>query len=127
LSFAFGLMCKPMLVTFPFILLLLDFWPSQRLQLNAPNHEIKTLLLEKLPFFALTVVSCVVTFLVQRPSMERLQDLSLIARLANALISYCRYLGKFFWPSPLVIFYPHPDHWPLVTVLGATLLLAGIT
>src|SRR5262249_23245780 len=72
--------------------------------------------LDKLPFLVLAIGWCVLTFLAQRPAMFRLAGVPFTERLANALVSYCRYLGKFFWPSPLVIFYPHPLHWPWLAV-----------
>jgi tetratricopeptide (TPR) repeat protein len=139
LFFAFGLMSKPMLVTLPFVLLLLDFWPLRRLSFpslqysNTPvlQHPIPpvAVLLEKLPFLLLAVIASAVTFLVQKSegAMERMADLSFIARAENALVSYCRYLAKLFWPVKLSAFYPYPDQWPGATVLLAGLLLLGVT
>ena len=109
--FALGLMSKPMLVTLPFLLLLLDYWPLQRLKLKTPNLKLKTLLpllIEKLPFFALAVVSCLVTFAVQKNSgaVAGLGDLSPATRVLHALASYALYLSKMIWPADLAVFYP---------------------
>ena len=84
---------------------------------------------EKLPFFALAAVSSVVTFVAQKHggAMTTVENLPLGARSANALISYCRYLGKLFWPTDLAVFYPHPGHWPLGKVLLAGGLILGIS
>jgi tetratricopeptide (TPR) repeat protein len=86
-------------------------------------------LLEKIPFFVLTAISCIVTFLVQRSggAVSPLSGLAVLPRIANALISYARYLAKFFCPVRLSVLYPHPGHWPFWQVAGAALLLAAIT
>jgi Flp pilus assembly protein TadD len=139
LFFAFGLMSKPMLVTLPFVLLLLDFWPLNRLSFpflqhsNTPAPQLSIpplqVLLEKLPFLLLAVIASAVTFLVQKSegAMERMAGLSFIIRAENALVSYCRYLAKLFWPVKLSVFYPYPDQWPGAAVLLAGLLLLGVT
>jgi tetratricopeptide (TPR) repeat protein len=131
--FALGLMSKPMLVTLPFVMLLLDYWPLRRV----PGVEFRVsgvlqLVLEKWPFFLLTIISCVVTFLVQRHAnaVLTLQQYPLHPRLANALIAYGQYLGKTFWPSGLAVLYPLPYHWSwkfLVMVATAVGLLGGIS
>jgi tetratricopeptide (TPR) repeat protein len=120
--FACGLMAKPMLVTLPFVLLLLDYWPLGR-------RMSWGLLIEKVPFFILAAVSSVVTFVVQRRggAVSPLSGLPLAARMGNALVSYVRYLAKIFWPARLSVLYPHPGHWPVWQVAGAALLLAAIT
>jgi protein O-mannosyl-transferase len=126
--FALGLMSKPILVTWPFLMLLLDYWPLQRLQLNTQNSKPKTLpslLLEKLPFFALAALASVVAFLMQNRGGALMMSLPLDARLGNAMISYGRYLGKLFWPRDLAAFYPHPGQWPLGQVVLAGGLLMG--
>jgi protein O-mannosyl-transferase len=155
--FTLGLMSKPMLVTLPFVLLLLDYWPLGRLQLSTANEPesrkrkdqdspvpppplgpgpvpLQRLLLEKVPFFALCVASSVVTFIVQRKGGAVSTSISLGARVANALVSYARYLSKMFWPQNLSVLYPHPGHWPtwqpiaagalLLVVFAAVLVLA---
>ena len=128
--YAFGLMSKPMLVTLPFVLLLLDYWPLQRLQ-NAEcgMRNLKTLLLGKIPFLALAVLDCFITFVVQKRggSLGVGGIFPFDQRCANALVSYCRQLGKIFWPSDLAILYPHPGHWPLAKVLLAGGFLFSVT
>jgi tetratricopeptide (TPR) repeat protein len=127
---ALGLMSKPMLVTWPFVMLLLDFWPLQRFRISDFGFRIlKTLLVEKIPFFALAMASSVVTFLVQKSSgaVAALDTMPLGMRGGNALISCCRYLGKLFWPVNLAVFYPLPAFWPLGWVLLAGMFLAALT
>ena len=121
--FALGLMAKPMLVTLPFVMLLLDYWPLQRLSI--PNAQFSTglrLALEKWPFFLLTAVSCVITYLAQRhgEAVMTLQQFPLDLRAANALISYERYLAKMIWPWPLAVFYPLPNHLSWIRAMTAT-------
>jgi tetratricopeptide (TPR) repeat protein len=119
LMFALGLMSKPMLVTLPFVLLLLDYWPLQRIQLSAPRSQrpiLGRLLVEKIPFLALSVGSCAVTFLVQKHGGAVSTSVDFAARLANALVSYARYVIKAIWPAKLSILYPHPGHWSALTV-----------
>jgi hypothetical protein len=129
--FALGLMSKPMLVTLPFVLLLLDYWPLGRFEHSTVNPQpsaIWRLAWEKAPFFLLSAVSCVVTFLVQQQgkAVQSIGRYPIGGRIENALVSYCRYLGKTFWPENLTIFYPHPGHWPLVlVVLAAAFVLAA--
>jgi tetratricopeptide (TPR) repeat protein len=123
--FALGLMSKPMVVTLPCVLLLLDYWPLERF-----NHSrARTLVMEKIPFFALALAASVVTFVVQSHggAVAGGERLPLGARGGNALISYCRYLGKMFWPTDLAVFYPHPGYWPMGKVLLAAALLLGIS
>ena len=100
--FAAGLMAKPMLVTLPFVLLLLDYWPLDRLRSRAA-------IFEKIPFFILSAVSSVVTFLVQRSAgaMPGIERLALQWRIVNAVISYAKYIGEMFWPSGLSVHYPY--------------------
>jgi protein O-mannosyl-transferase len=131
LLFSLGLMSKPMLVTLPFVMLLLDYWPLRRLEPSTINSRLSTtlrLVAEKIPFFALAVVLSVLTFVVQRRggSLAMAEHLPLGARLGNALISYGRYLGKLFWPTDLAVFYPHPGQWPTEKILLATGLILGI-
>jgi Flp pilus assembly protein TadD len=128
--FALGLMSKPMLVTLPFVLLLLDYWPLNRIRSSEfGTRNFTSLLLEKTPFFALAAVMSVVTYAVQQHTgmMHSLENVPLGARTGNALISYCRYLGKLFWPTDLAVFYPYPTDWPSFQVLLAGGLIAGIS
>jgi len=122
---ALGLMTKAMLVTVPCVLLLLDYWPLGRFQRGDPRRMVR----EKIPFFALAAAASVTTFVVQKQggAVIAIQTLPLGARCGNALISYCRYLGKFFWPADLAVFYPHPGYWPIGQVLLASGLIAGIS
>lgn len=120
LLFALGLMAKPMLVTLPFVLLLLDFWPLRRTPLP--------LLREKLPFFALAAASSIVTFLVQRNvgAVAELQTLPLQSRVANALVSYVAYIGDMLWPTRLAALYPYLP-LPVWKVAGASVALIAIS
>jgi len=125
LCFVLGLMTKPMLVTLPFALILLDYWPLRRfkflqesdssaiLEKNiAKESEFLRLVLEKIPLFLLTVASSVVTFMVQKTggALLAMETISLSARLNNAMISYVKYLGKMMWPKKLAIVYPHAEN-----------------
>jgi tetratricopeptide (TPR) repeat protein len=115
-TFALGLMAKPMLVTLPFVLLLLDFWPLGRLARSGAGSAPQTssvdrrivfrLLAEKVPFVALTVVSSVVTVIVQWGAVREHQGFPLAARVGNALTAYVAYLGTTFWPVGLAMLYP---------------------
>jgi protein O-mannosyl-transferase len=128
LFFALGLMSKAMLVTLPFALLLLDLWPLRRIAIQAPDWPVhlRRLLLEKLPFFALAAASIALTLLapVHRAGFARLP---FGERLANAIVSYARYLGKTFWPSDLAVFYPYTGEWPALAFAGAIALLLILT
>jgi tetratricopeptide (TPR) repeat protein len=106
--FALGLMSKPMLVTLPFVLLLLDYWPLERKISRRLLVSAGRLTAEKIPFFALSVISSVITFLVQRSSgvVVGINIISLNNRIANAVLSYVRYLYKMIWPQNLAIYYP---------------------
>jgi protein O-mannosyl-transferase len=117
-------MSKPMLVTLPFILLLLDYWPLQRCQLAPGNlkpsaRRFHPLLLEKLPFFALSAASCVVTFVAQTGGGAVVPVAVLIfpQRLANAIVAYATYLELTFWPAHLAVFYPFEGDLPTVAVI----------
>jgi tetratricopeptide (TPR) repeat protein len=129
--FALGLMSKPMLVTLPFVMLLLDYWPLERFKVQGSRFKVQGLFLEKWPFFLLVLISCIVTYLVQRhgEAVMTFQQYPLHLRVANALIAYERYLGKTFWPSGLAILYPLPNHLSWIRAMAATAigLLAGIS
>ncbi len=117
MTFALGLMSKPMLVTFPFVLLLLDFWPLHRAQFPK-------VLWEKLPLIALSIAASFTTFLLQK-SMGIVQKVPLPVRVENALISYMVYLGKMFWPTRLAVLYPYQySPSPGAAAAAAALLLA---
>jgi protein O-mannosyl-transferase len=125
LCFVLGLLAKPMLVTLPFALLLLDYWPLRRWG----KIPVQWLLLEKIPFLVLAAASSAVTFIVQRQggAITPADELGLSLRLDNAIVSYARYLGKTAWPVDLCAMYPHPGHLPPGTVAGAGLILAVVT
>ena len=125
LGFTLALMAKPMAVTLPGTLLLLDFWPLRRW----PARSWGALFREKLPLFVLAILGSVLTVWFQRESgaAEYGARFSLAERAANALVSYVRYLGKTVWPEPLAPFYPHPGSWPWGTVLGSAVLLLAVS
>ena len=129
LLFLCGLMAKPMLVTLPFVLLLADFWPLNRLTPETFSKKyIARLLLEKIPFLALSLVVSTVNFTAQKAggATWSADILPWPVRLANALVSYVRYVSKTFWPTDLAVIYPYERHWPLWFVFAAAmLLLAG--
>jgi tetratricopeptide (TPR) repeat protein len=138
--FALGLLCKPVAVTLPFVLLLLDFWPLQRFALGTPAGAAspvarqpgywgipRRLILEKIPLLALAAVMCVVTCLVVRKVVLVGAPVSVAARLGNALISCVVYLRQMVWPTGLAVFYPFPEKGaPFWEVALAFLLLAAI-
>jgi protein O-mannosyl-transferase len=127
--FACGLMSKPMLVTLPCLLLLLDYWPLCRFELGISRAHLRALagpLLEKFPFLLLTVASSAVTLLVQREGGAVSTNISWGARVSNALVSYVRYIRKMFWPSDLSVLYLHPGHWPAWQVIASGVLLVVI-
>jgi tetratricopeptide (TPR) repeat protein len=129
LFFALGLMSKPMLVTWPLVMLLLDVWPLRRIyDLPSAIYNLKPLLIEKIPFFLLATLAIIITFRVQQRGgvVATLQILPVGERVANAFVSYCRYLGKTFWPENLAVFYPLPDHLPPSLVAFAVVIVAGI-
>ncbi len=126
---ALGLMCKSMLVTVPCVLLLLDYWPLHRWEYLSAGARWR-LLMEKIPYFALSAAASAVTFLAQGHggTMASAEDFPWPVRLANALLAYCTYLGKCFFPAKLAVFYPYfAEQPPLWQTVLAGLLLAGIT
>jgi tetratricopeptide (TPR) repeat protein len=168
ICFILGLMSKPMLVTLPFVLLLLDFWPLGRLlpakdagkdshhttrpedpvrkkrkgavvsAAKATEQEewpiiplrwtvLRPLLLEKAPLLALAAFSSVITIINQQMAMASLQALPVDTRIANALVSYVKYIGMMIWPLDLAVFYPHPYKQPVWLVLGAFIALVAAT
>ena len=143
LFFALGLMSKPMLVTLPFVLLLLDYWPLRRfkflqerdssaiLEKNiAKESETLRLVLEKIPLFLLTAGLSIVTFIAQKSSgaMNYAANFTFSTRLTNAMVSYLEYLGKMIWPRGLSILYPHPvNALPVWQGILCGIALVGIT
>ena len=133
--YALGLMAKPMVVTLPFVLLLLDYWPLGRTQwakpatgerIQAPPSQ---LLKEKLPFLVLTAMSCAVTYWAQQSgeAVMALTSLPLGRRIGNALLSYVGYMGRTFWPTGLAAYYPLPTTLSVTSVIAAGAGLVGIT
>ncbi len=126
LLFALGLMAKPMVITLPFLLLLVDFWPLQRF----PETPLSKLALEKLPLLALSAASAAITLYAQRAggALGSTELLPLAMRVKNAAYSYLIYVEKTVWPSRLAVFYPHPEgSLALWKVLGAAVVLIAVT
>ena len=125
---ALGLMAKPMLVTVPFVLLLLDYWPLERFRLTQTN-ALRLLVMEKVPLFVLVAASSLVTFVAQQrggaTSLTFVVPFGL--RIANALVSYVAYPGKILWPTGLAVLYPYRDAVSTVQWAGAAAVLAGVT
>jgi tetratricopeptide (TPR) repeat protein len=111
-TFALGLMAKSMLVTLPLVLLLMDYWPLKRLwpEDKKNGFAVGHLLLEKLPLAVMSVLACAVTVIAQKSggSVAKISVVPLDQRIGNALVSYCQYLVKTFWPVDLAVYYPHP-------------------
>jgi tetratricopeptide (TPR) repeat protein len=134
-AFALGLMTKPILVTLPFVLLLLDYWPLQRFSLrNEKNIDsvltTKTaaaLIYEKIPLFFLTGLSIALTIIAQRAEIEFMQSIPALLRVENALVAYCGYIFKMIWPVSLGVLYPHSAYIPLWKVSVSAILLATVS
>jgi tetratricopeptide (TPR) repeat protein len=145
-SFALGLLSKPMLVTLPFTLLLLDYWPLGRFQFelsgghcishtqnstnpSSQNSSAVRLILEKVPLLVLSAASSFLAFFAAKSEIAvgSLKSFPLGTRIANALVSYIIYIWKMIWPHPLAVFYPYPDSLPLWQVIGAGLLLVLVS
>ena len=140
LLFAAGLMSKPMLVTAPFILLLVDYWPLRRFgerpsveddKSLSPGNEkrtIKSLLLEKIPLLVLSATACAITFVLQKRATGAIPPLPFLLRAQNALASYVIYIWKTVWPTRLAVFYPYPnDTLPIWEIAAAMAFSLGIT
>ncbi len=125
LAFALGLMAKPMVVTLPFVMLLLDYWPLNRIRNSEFGiRNFAKLLLEKWPFFALSAASCVVTFLAQRGAIASLKNVPLDYRLENVPMAYAEYLLKMIWPANLAVFYPLQEKlFPLAVTAAVVFLI----
>jgi tetratricopeptide (TPR) repeat protein len=133
--FGLGLMAKPMLVTLPLVLLLLDYWPLRRFGShslgNAANFARRStfshLVAEKIPLFLLSLLSSLLTWWAQRAFMRSTSEIPLVLRAENAIVSYVRYLQQLLWPADLAPFYPHPQALPLLLVIAAAGLLVAIS
>jgi tetratricopeptide (TPR) repeat protein len=124
--FALGLMAKPMLVTLPFVLLLMDFWSLERLK---TLRDLPRLLVEKIPLFVLSAASAYITVLAQRSvgAVETLEFLPLGTRFLNAIVAYAKYVVMLFYPADLAVWYPYNREFPAWQIGGALILLVGIT
>jgi Flp pilus assembly protein TadD len=121
--FACGLMSKPMLVTLPFVLLLLDYWPLDRIK-----EQVWKRVLEKIPLIALSVVSSIATFLAQKGAVGWTEDLPILERINNATVSYVFYMWQMLWPLNLAVFYPHPENrLPVWEIVSSLLFLICVT
>ena len=136
LLFACGLMSKPMLVTLPFVLLLLDYWPLSRMQESEATARRSTiarstitkLLAEKIALIILSAGSSIVTFLAQRPAVGWTEQLPISSRINNALVSYIAYIWQMVWPARMAAFYPHPENrLPLWEIVAALILLVAFS
>ena len=130
LLFACGLMSKPMLVTLPFVLLLLDYWPLDKFkdENSEVGSRLRRLVMEKIPFLALSTCSCLVTLFTQRQGPHAMDQLPFLWRLNNAFVSYLTYIWQMLWPVRLAVFYPHPNNrLPLVEVTVAIAFLIGVS
>ena len=135
--FALALLAKPMAVTLPLVLLVLDYWPLERMPVPFPTsgaglvwRRLGGLLVEKIPLFAMSIASSWITVVAQHRSQAMISTAAVTwkERVENAIVSYARYIGKMFWPSGLSYYYPHPGNrlaaW---AVLASALLLIAIT
>ncbi len=134
LFFILGLMAKPMLVTLPFVLLLLDYWPLGRFEWGQQNNKRACcrLIAEKIPLFLFSMVSSIITFAVQRHAgaMIRGENYSFLTRLSNATVAYIGYIIKLFYPLRLAVLYPHPGNslpvWQPIAASSALILITAI-
>ena len=149
IAFSLGLMAKPMLVTLPCVLLLLDLWPLRRFELPGPRKPtvasatrasagaapkvvtpattIGVIVLEKLPFLLLSALSSVVTYRAQQGGGSVTDALTLWQRLENAVVAFVRYIGKFFAPVDLAVLYPHPGDWATRKVVASLVIVVGVS
>src|SRR5579862_4517908 len=137
--FALALMAKPMAITFPCVLLLLDYWPLKRMRSfaatgdpesasSSPATSVAKLVLEKIPLLLFCVASAAITVIVQKSGGALRAEYPFPLRLENALVSYARYIGKMFWPSHLAALYPFPRHGvPGWQVVLATLVVLSVS
>lgn len=129
-AYVLGLMSKPMLVTLPLILLMLDYWPLKRLESDRSMPEwkvIRHIIIEKIPLFLLAALSCAVTIKAQQSATTSLAITPLVARISNAFLAYATYLLKTVFPTDLAVFYPFHSTLPLWQVSCSTVLLIVIS
>jgi tetratricopeptide (TPR) repeat protein len=130
LLFVLGLMSKPMIVTLPFVMLLLDFWPLDRFRLKTGHWPLNTfarLVMEKLPFFSLVAASCWLTVRAQQEAIVSTKGLPVLARVVHAIAAYGHYLGATFVPRNLAIMYPYEARLPAAQVVLSALVLAAFS
>jgi tetratricopeptide (TPR) repeat protein len=129
--FALGLMAKPMLVTLPAVLLLMDYWPLRRWPASETPYasaSIGRLVLEKLPLFAMVFATIPLTLQAQSDVVRTLEHFSIGIRIENAVVAYAKYVGMLFWPADLCVFYPHPrNRIPLWQTVVSAVVLVAIT
>jgi tetratricopeptide (TPR) repeat protein len=128
-AFSMGLLAKPMMVTLPFVLLLLDVWPLGRAAVAGGQTRTAVLVREKVPLFVLAAGASLATYLVQRGggAVISLTSISPGQRMANAFLSYMAYLGQTVWPARLAVFYPFPEKLPWWPAAGCAAAIVGIT
>jgi len=129
-AFALALMSKPMAVSLPLVLLLLDYWPLERYEDLPFRSKWMRLSIEKLPLLLMSAASSTVTMVAERSggAVVDTSVLPLSLRLGNAIVSYVAYIGKTFWPAKLAVFYPHPWHsLPWSDVIAAAVIFVAIT
>jgi len=126
--FALGLLAKPMLITLPFVLLLLDYWPLRRFQ-RSTTLSAFSLVIEKIPFFVLSGVAIYLSALSLQGArtMISMESVPMSLRMANALVSYVGYIGKMIWPLGLAVHYPFPHMVPIWKAAGAGLFLLMVS
>src|SRR5208283_1018083 len=128
LFFALGLLSKPMVVTLPFVLFLLDYWPLKRFTQPGGRLVPWRLIAEKVPLLALSGAACVATLFAQTEAIQPFEQMSLPLRVGNALISYVTYLGQMIYPAGLAVYYPYPETGlPLWKIVAAFVLLLVIS
>lgn len=128
--FALGLMSKPMLVTWPFVMLLLDVWPLNRVTSDGwqvTGKVWRRMVIEKIPFFALTLISCFITVKVQQGAMSNSELITLSDRVGNAIVAYATYLQQTVWPVNLAVFYPFPASISTQTLMLPLAVLVALS
>ncbi len=127
-AYILGLLSKPMLVTLPFILLLLDYWPLRRIDFRAPDFSKKArrLLIEKTPFFVLSLIGCIVTMKAQSDVIHRASVVSMPHRLGNVTVGYAHYVEQYVWPVNLAPFYPLPLEGHPGSIIAISLVVLAV-
>jgi tetratricopeptide (TPR) repeat protein len=124
-ALALGLMAKPMLVTWPFVMLLLDYWPLRRYQ----TSDVRKLMVEKIPLFVIVALSALITYIAQSHggAVRTFVDAPVWLRLTNALVAYAKYVWRTFWPHDLALYYPYPSVFNVWHLIGAAVVLLAFT